>query len=76
MESAQLMNYRNTNLPYRKVCPTAVVNMLVGYHKDTFSNNNGDKIENKILLVLRDRCDTSSKVALGPGGAGPGEGYK
>ena len=107
IESAQLMNFRNTKLPYRKVCPTAVVNMLgewqdalkvceqdsfrnlvgyymarrcrltllahaVGYHKDTFSNNNGDKIENKILLVSKDRSDTSSQVALGRGGAGPG----
>eukprot|EP00957_Ditylum_brightwellii_P058072 4403947-Ditylum_brightwellii.AAC.1 len=28
IESAQLMNYRNATLPFRKVCPTAVVNMI------------------------------------------------
>eukprot|EP00957_Ditylum_brightwellii_P195031 14860290-Ditylum_brightwellii.AAC.1 len=28
IESAQLMNYRNTTLHFGKVCPTAVVNMI------------------------------------------------
>ena len=44
----------------------------MGYHRDTFSDRSGDKIENKILLVARDRSNLGSKNALGRGGAGPG----
>ena len=55
-----------------KKCRLTLLAHAVGYHKDTFSNNTGDKIENKILLVSKDRSDTSSQVALGCGGAGPG----
>eukprot|EP00957_Ditylum_brightwellii_P208990 15359800-Ditylum_brightwellii.AAC.1 len=55
----------------KKCCLTLLANP-VGYHCDTFSNNSGDKIENKILLESKDRSDQTSMLALGHGGAGPG----
>eukprot|EP00957_Ditylum_brightwellii_P033201 2515378-Ditylum_brightwellii.AAC.1 len=54
-----------------KACRLTLLAHAVGYCKDTFSNNSGDKIENQILLVSKDRSDASSQVALGCGGAGP-----
>ena len=55
-----------------KSCQLTLLAHPVGYHRDTFSNNSGDKIENKILLVSKDRSDATSKVALGRAGFGPG----
>jgi hypothetical protein len=55
-----------------KSCQLTLLTHPVGYHCDTFSNNSGDKIENKILLVSKDRSFAASKVALGCGGSGPG----
>jgi hypothetical protein len=107
VETAQLLEHRNSTLPYRKACPTAVDSMIsefelatimevtekfkhsvgfylalncrltllahsVGYHRDTFSDNSGDKIENKVLLVNKDRSNVGNKIAMGRGGAGPG----
>jgi hypothetical protein len=55
-----------------KSCRLTLLAHPVGYHRDTFSNNSGDKIENKLLLVSKDRSFAASKVALGRGGSGPG----
>ena len=44
----------------------------VKYHRDVFSDNSGDKIENKILLISRSRSNTTQEIALGRGGAGKG----
>ena len=55
-----------------KNCSLALLTHAVGYHKDTFSKNSGDNIENNILLVSKDRSNTNSTIALGRGGAGPG----
>ena len=55
-----------------KKCRVTLLAHAVGYHRDIFSNNSGDKIENKLLLVSHDRSNTKSDVALGRGGAGPG----
>mmetsp|Transcript_23622 Transcript_23622/g.34712 ORF Transcript_23622/g.34712 Transcript_23622/m.34712 type:complete len:561 (+) Transcript_23622:138-1820(+) len=55
-----------------KKCRITLLAHAVGYHRDTFSNNSGDKIENKLLLVSHDSSNTKLDVALGRGGAGPG----
>eukprot|EP00957_Ditylum_brightwellii_P205052 15342004-Ditylum_brightwellii.AAC.1 len=54
-----------------KNCHLTLLAHAVGYHKDTFSKYSGDKIENKVLLVTKDRNNTNSTIALGRGGAGP-----
>eukprot|EP00957_Ditylum_brightwellii_P095068 7240253-Ditylum_brightwellii.AAC.1 len=53
-------------------CRLTLLAHPVGYYRDTFSDNSGDKIENKILLVSKDRSDQTSNVALGCGGSGSG----
>eukprot|EP00957_Ditylum_brightwellii_P018762 1410525-Ditylum_brightwellii.AAC.1 len=55
-----------------KSCCLTLLAHPFGYHCDTFSNNSGDNIQNKILLVSKDRSDQTSKLALGCGGAGSG----
>eukprot|EP00957_Ditylum_brightwellii_P026123 1975109-Ditylum_brightwellii.AAC.1 len=53
-----------------KNCRLTLLAHAVGYHKDTFSKNSGDKIETKVLLVPKDRSNTNSTIALGRGAAG------
>eukprot|EP00957_Ditylum_brightwellii_P149816 11409517-Ditylum_brightwellii.AAC.1 len=54
------------------ICWSTLLAHPAGYCKDTFSNNSGNKIKNKALLVSHDRRDMSSNLALGWGGTGPG----
>ena len=55
-----------------KNCHLTLLAHPVGYHRDTFSNNSGDTIENKVLFVCRDQSNTTSTLPLGRGGAGAG----
>eukprot|EP00957_Ditylum_brightwellii_P049432 3750356-Ditylum_brightwellii.AAC.1 len=54
-----------------KKCRLTLLTHAVGYHKDTFRKNSGDKIEKNVLLVTKDRSNTNSTMALGRGGTGP-----
>jgi len=53
-------------------CRLTLLSHPVGYHRDSFAHNRGDKIENKILLISQHRSNKKSTIAMGRGGCGPG----